>query len=173
MIESRLAILDLGNHFWSTLPARKETLGPLIEEHWMKTRYLVTVVGQVYPQRSHAVKNKLHGGEQVVQHRRLWRDGGQGVAWMKCASVIIVTVVLVHAACTPVASFRGWHYNLLGWMTEHRNIGRRRWNTQFTCSSSKCHFGSSFSFANFGRMSLDFWVFHSSFFLNCGLSSYL
>lgn len=70
----------------------------------MKRRYLVAAVGQVYPQRSHAVKNKLHGGEQVVQHRRLRRDGGQGVTWMKRVWVIIVNVVLVRAACRPVAT---------------------------------------------------------------------
>ena len=37
----------------------------------MESGYLVPVVSQVDPEDSHAVEDKLHGGQQVVQHRRL------------------------------------------------------------------------------------------------------
>lgn len=35
------------------------------------TGYLVPAVGQVDPEHSHAMQDKLHGGQQVIQHSRL------------------------------------------------------------------------------------------------------
>ena len=37
----------------------------------METDYLVPVVSQVDPEDSHAVEDKLHGGQEVIQHCRL------------------------------------------------------------------------------------------------------
>lgn len=45
--------------------------GPTRWHTVLQTRYLVPVVCQVYPERSHAVENELHGGQEVIQHRGL------------------------------------------------------------------------------------------------------
>lgn len=37
----------------------------------MQTGYLVPVVSQVDPEDTHAVEDKLHGGQEVIQHCRL------------------------------------------------------------------------------------------------------
>ena len=43
------------------------------------THHLVVLVCEVDPQHPHPSKHELHGGQQVVQHRRLWNGrGGDG-----------------------------------------------------------------------------------------------
>lgn len=37
----------------------------------MQMDYLVPAVGQVDPEDAHAVEDKLHGGQEVIQHSRL------------------------------------------------------------------------------------------------------
>lgn len=45
----------------------------------MQTHNLVPAVGQVDPQHSHAMQDKLHGGQQVIQHSRLQKMNKQQV----------------------------------------------------------------------------------------------
>lgn len=43
----------------------------------MQTHNLVPGVGQVDPEHSHAMQDKLHGGQQVIQHSRLQKMNQQ------------------------------------------------------------------------------------------------
>lgn len=44
----------------------------------MQMNYLVPAVRQVDPEDTHAMENKLHGGQEVIQYCRLPKDKGQG-----------------------------------------------------------------------------------------------
>lgn len=56
----------------------------------MQTDYLVPAVSQVDPQDTHAVKDKLHGSQEVIQHCRLPKKQSSEVRFINSHVHIVV-----------------------------------------------------------------------------------